>query len=326
MRLEPRGLAMQRECGSLLTGLLIMGWSGQHAMAQVITDPSVSAKGHGSLNLSLQQITITRRAVPVEFGGPVQEFGEITLRTAYLNLDYGLTDRLALSVGIPYKSNRYKGDFPHDPRTLLNPHGERFLDDGVYHSNWADWGVGLRYLWRTEPFLITPFVGFYHPSHDYPLFTETQAGTGQWRLSFGVNTGGRFPAPAQNLIWNASIAYNRMEKTFVAGEVDRHVDHSLLNLELIWLISPQWYAHVVYSRKRTHNGLRFPEDFNPPFVDELWYKHDQLFQWAGSNGSIGVGFRMNDKYTLTADVGKSLSVDFGHFYDRVYTLGVSRNF
>lgn len=292
------------------------------AAAQVITDATVPGAGHGSASVVFQQITIRERKIL----GFYEDFGKITLRSAYLEFDYGITDRLAVTATIPFKSNRYEGDFPHDPRTLINPRGERFLDDGQYHSNWGDWGLGFRWLWRTEPFLVTPFIGFYYPSHDYPLFTETQAGTGQWRLSFGVNAAGRFKGRARNLLWNVSYAYNRMEKTFVEGEVDRHVDHSLLAAELVWLISPEWFVNGVLSYKKTHNGFRFPEDFNPPFVDDLFFVHDQLLQWGGLNGSVGIGRRIGDRYTVMASYGESLTVDFGHRYDPVITVGLSRGF
>lgn len=290
--------------------------------AQVVSEAGVPGRGHGSVALTTQLITIRERKVLDEF----EDFGKVSLRSIYLELDYGLTDRLAVTATLPFKSNRYQGDFPHDPRTLLDPRGERFLDDGRYHSNWGDWGIALRWQWRTEPFLVTPFVGFYHPSHDYSLFTETQAGTGQWRLSVGVNAAGRFEGGARNLLWNLSYAYNRMEKTVVPGEVDRHVDHSLVSAELIWLISAQWFVNGVLSYKKTHNGLRFPDDFNPPFVDDLWYVHDQLFRWGGSNGSLGVGRRFGDRYTVMASYGRSLTVTFGHKYDPVLTLGISRSF
>ena len=60
-------------------------------------------------------------------------------------------------------------------------------------------GINLRWQWRTAPIAVTPFVGYYFPSNDYPLFTETQAGTQQWRADFGVNLAGRLGPPRLNL-------------------------------------------------------------------------------------------------------------------------------
>ena len=96
------------------------------AAAQTQGKIGVPERGRGTMGVTLQHITITERA----FEGASQEFGEITLRSAYFELDYGLTDRLALELTLPYKSNRYVGDQPHDPSLLLNDHGEIFRDDG----------------------------------------------------------------------------------------------------------------------------------------------------------------------------------------------------
>jgi hypothetical protein len=96
------------------------------AAAQTQGKIGVPARGTGTMGVSLQHITITERDLTILR----EEFGEITLRSAYFELDYGLTDRLALELTLPYKSNRYVGNQPHDPRLLLDDHGEVFRDNG----------------------------------------------------------------------------------------------------------------------------------------------------------------------------------------------------
>src|SRR5688572_31961683 len=106
--------------------LAMLGWMAP-AQAQTQTSVGVPGKGHGAVTFSLGQVTADRRAVPRALGGGLTHLGEITLRGALIEFDYGITDRLAFNALLPYKSNRYVGNTPHDPRTLLDDHGEPFL-------------------------------------------------------------------------------------------------------------------------------------------------------------------------------------------------------
>ncbi|MGH8029473.1 MAG: hypothetical protein ACREO3_06020 [Arenimonas sp.] len=201
--------------------------------AQTQTSAGVPGRGEGVVGATFVYARISERTVPEIAGGGLAEFGEVTLRTAWLHADYGLTDRLAISAWVPFKSNRYSGNFPHDPRVDLDDnHGEDFLDDGRYHGSWGDWGVGLRWQWLAEPVVITPLVSFHHPMRDYPLYTETQAGTGQWRLDVGANFAGRFPRRLRNLTWEAGYAYSYMERTEPDDAPARRVNHGVLSLGL----------------------------------------------------------------------------------------------
>jgi len=173
-------------------GLLLLTATASIATAQTQTNVAVPGRGAGAFNVTFQHITMTERELIVVR----EDFGEVSSRAAYFELDYGLTVRLALAVTLPLKSIRYVGDQPHDPTLLANDHGEVLLDDGNYHTNWGDIGFNFRWLWRsTDRFAITPFAGYYTPSNDYPLFTETQAGRRQWRWDVGINAAGRLGPP-----------------------------------------------------------------------------------------------------------------------------------
>jgi hypothetical protein len=297
------------------------------AFAQTLTVAGVPGAGHGSVGVTFQHSTIRRRTVPNAFGGGMQEFGQITLRSAWLELDYGLTDRVAVSAWLPFKSNRYRGDFPHNPLVDLDdPHGERFLDDGDFHSSWGDWGVGVRWLWRAEPVAIAPFASFHHPVRDYPLYTETQAGTSQWRLDVGVNAGGRIPGRVRNVYWQAGYAYSYMQRTEPDDAPARRVNHGILSLEVGWLASPDLVVRATYAYRWTYNGLKFPEEFEQPMRGDQAYFHDQLFEWESGSAGIGVVKRLGERYAVSAGWGRTVSLDFGHEYRSVWQAGVSRSF
>jgi hypothetical protein len=306
---------------------LLMFAATPRATAQTQTAVAVPEAGHGSVGMSFQYSKINQRTIPESFGGGLENFGEITLRSAWLELDYGLTDRLAVSAWVPFKSNRYSGDTPHDPiHDLDDDHGERFLDDGHYHASWGDWGLGLRWQWRTQPVAITPFVSFHYPMRDYPLFTETQAGTGQWRLDLGVNAGARFPGALRNVYWQAGYAYSYMERTEPYDAPARRVNHGTLNLELGWLVSPTTTLRANYAYRKTFNGLTFPEEFNLPPRGDQFYFHDQLFPWESATASVGASWQVGDRWAVVANWGRTVDITWGHKYRSAVSVGVSRSF
>ena len=309
-------------------GLLLLALLGGMATAQAQTQTSVwvPGKGHGAVTFSVGEVVADQAAVPPALGGGLTHFGEVTLRGALLEFDYGITDRLAFNALLPYKSNRYVGDRPHDPRQLLDGHGEPFLDDGSYHSGWADWGVGLRYLWLTEPVAITPFLTFYHPINDYPIFTQTAFGTGQWRIDLGVNFGGRIPGPLRNLYWVGGYAYSHVEETQINNNPNHRVNHSVAHFELGWFATPRLTASVAWRYTRAHDGLMPPGDFNFPPIDDLWYYHDQLFALEQTTVDFGLGYQINDHYALDFNYGRTVHVVMGKKIKHALSVGLTYNF
>jgi hypothetical protein len=300
---------------------LLVGASAQ-SHAQTQESVAVPARGAGSYEVGIQYVTITERDLTVLR----QEFGEITLRAAYFDFDYGLTDRLALNVTLPFKSNRYVGDQPHDPRLLDDDHGEDFLDDGEYHSNWGDWGVNLRWLWRADRIAITPFVGYYWPSNDYPLFTETQAGTGQWRVDAGLNAGGRIGPLTRNVFWQAGYAYSYMEKTYPTDAPARRVNHSRFNVEFDWMPTPKVTTFLAFAYLMPHNALEFVEMV--PWIPsgDQFYWHDRLLPWEYTTWTVGMNYQPSEQLLLSLSYGATQEISFGHIYDPAVTLSVSRGF
>ena len=304
--------------------LALLGWLAP-AQAQTQSSVGVPGEGHGAVTFSLGQVTADRRAVPRDLGGGLTHLGEITLRGALLEFDYGITDRLAFNALLPYKSNRYVGNTPHDPGQLLDDHGEPFLDDGSFHSGWADWGVGLRYLWLTKPVAVTPFVSFYHPLNDYPIFTGTAFGTRQWRVDLGVNFGGRVPGPLRNLYWVGGYAYSYMEETRINNSPDYRVNHSTAHFELGWFASPRLTASVAWRYRRTHDALGIL-DFSFPLIDDRWYYHDQLIDYEQTTVDFGLAWQISDHYVVDFNYGRTVHVELGTKIKSAYTVGVTYNF
>jgi hypothetical protein len=303
----------------LLAALMLSAFTSpalaQHAIAWV------PAQGHGSLSVAYQHLYVRyhvgshgQRAIP----------GTIRDRSVFLGLDYGLTDRFALTVGGAFKSNRYDG-LPH--AHVDDDHGEHFIDDGLYHGGWADWSVGLRYQWRSDPWAVTPYVSYGTPIRDYPTFAHSAVGTGQKRAELGLNVGHRFGPPSQNLYVQGGYGYSFMEV------VDhRRVNHSTLSLELGYFLSPRFTARITVIGQKTHNGLDFPKDYptdpdtGQPLGDDHFFHHDQNVRDDFVNVGAGVDYQFTERYVGFANIGRTVWGENTHLIDYALTVGISGGF
>lgn len=303
--------SVARAAAILLTALMPFAT----AQAQS-SDAWVPGRGHGSVSVAYQHLYVEWHTLS---DGTKGKPGVITNRTVFFNVDYGLTDRLALSVGLPFKSNKFEGSGPHDPDDLDHDHGNVLLDDGRYHSGWQDLGVALRYQWRNEPWAITPSLTYGAPTHDYTTFAHAAPGTGLWRLEAGIAVVRRFAPPLQNLYFQGYYGYAFME------EVDRRVNHSTLNLEVGYLLTPKLSARMYLTGQKTHNGFDFPEDF-PNRTDDHFFHHDQNLRNDYVNIGAGASYQLNDRYALFGNYGHTVWGENTHLIDYAVTVGVSRVF
>ena len=293
--------------------LTLAPWSATWASTQ----SGVPGKGHGSFSVAYQDLYIHYHT---DGQGNKLFPGSIDNHALFIDFDYGLTDRLALSVGLPYKSNRFNGAKGHNPCRYPDCHGERNLDDRHYHGGWADVNIGLRYQWRSLPWAITPFVSYGAPSHEYVTFSHSALGTGQTRLELGVSVGRRFGPPAQNLYFQGGFGYSFMEV------VDhRRVNHSTLNLELGYFLTPRLTAQLRVVGQKTYNGLDL-SDYPPGQFDEHFFHHDQNIRNDFVNVGAGLNYRLTDRYSLYANYGHTVWGENTHLIDHAITVGISRSF
>jgi hypothetical protein len=284
------------------------------------TDLWVPARKHGTVSAAYQHLYIRYHT---DGQGQKGIPGTMRVRSVFTNLDYGLTDRLALNALVVFKSNKYEARIPgseHDPGHLEDSHGEHLIDDGKYHGGWQDWNIALRYLWIDKPYLVvTPFVDYGQPIRDYTVFAHAAAGTGQTQLEGGVNVGGRWKAPASNLFWRVGAAYAYMEK---AG--DRRVNHATFDAELGYFFTPQLTVRGIIVKRKTYNGLDI-QDYTSR-TDDVFFHHDQNIRDDFLNVGASVEYQFNDRYSGFANIGRTIRGDNTHLIEYAITLGISRGF
>jgi hypothetical protein len=280
----------------------------------------VPDKGHGSISTDYQQSLVEDRT---DSQGNRQNLGIVHYRTAHLNVDYGIANRWAVSASLPYGSNA-AAHTDHDPRIFTDPHGQRFIDDGHYRGGWKDWNIGVRYQWLTAPILLTPYLKYGSPTHDYQFFGESALGLDQTELDFGIAAGGRLPRPWQNAFITADISYADMEKIAI-----RKVNHSTINIDLGYYFSPNVSGRVGVAHGESYGGLDLPEAlFNPDGSlnqNALLY-HDSIRNVSYNEVHAHVDFQLGDRYTLSADCAHTLNGKNVNLIKSAFSIGISRSF
>ena len=278
-------------------------------------DAADSRAGHGHISASFQVIRID---------GFKSSIGTLPIGTAdtqsiNIDVDYNLTDRLSLSVGLPYIRKRYNGAGVHDPLTLNPPRPEvENVDIKDWNSGFQDFHLGLRYVVRDGPLTIEPYAYLGTPSNDYPFFGH--AAVGQNLLKFDVGSNFLWTPGLSNAYYNLSLGYVFVEETL---GVD--ISHWLINARAGYFFNDSVSGSIFTQLKKGH-GLTFPDDFPPPRTSEMWYQHDRLVKHNYMNVGIGLDWNINSKYSLTTSVMTMVWAEQVHVMKYAVTIGLSRSF
>src|SRR5262245_35701263 len=101
----------------------------------------LNASGQGTVSM-LYQYGFDRYHVMSR--GEAVDRGHTSLQAVMLEVDYSLTDRLAVRLGLPFIEGKYHGTQPH-LAVRGQPGTEVKLDDGSYHGGVQDFRFDIRY-------------------------------------------------------------------------------------------------------------------------------------------------------------------------------------
>ncbi len=208
------------------------------ALAQAFTVP----RHVGAVTLSWQYIDNTGHRLS---DGYYRAAGESVSQSALLELDYGITQRLSASVGIPYVFAKYTGAQPP-------PSGLPVDQCACWHSSFADFSFGARYRFGGDTWAVTPLVRYGAPSHDYPYQGEAVVGRNLNELQLGVAAGLRLGGVLSRATVQATYGYSLVESPLD----DVSIDRSTLVLDLGYALSRRFYFRAFGTGVYTHGGLR----------------------------------------------------------------------
>ena len=106
---------------TLAIAALALGLTPIAASAQAWVPP----KGDGTVSLAAQQLNVKKHRA----GTTITDAGHINTGVLVADMTYGLTDKFAVDLAVPYVVTRYSGTRPHQNTNI---------DDGALHNSFTD--------------------------------------------------------------------------------------------------------------------------------------------------------------------------------------------
>lgn len=266
-------------------------------------------KGEGSVALSYQNVYLPDH---VFSKGERLDIGPMHIQGMLTNVDYSLTDKLALGIGLPYLAGKYGGDHPH----------QLPIDDGTYHGTSQDFHIDARYNIRRRPLVLTPFVKGVIPSHAYEHFAHSTIGRRLPELHVGVNLGRRLDFISPNAFLQARYAYVVGKRT--EGILPRR---SETEFQVGYFLTPRWSVMALGSWTHPHNGIDYIFGLYPDNLTPGQYlNHDRLGRLSTVDLGGGVSFAASKTMDVFASAVTAVRTRNGHALASAVTIGVSWRF
>ena len=230
-----------------------------------------------------------------------------------LGVEYSFSDRFAVSASLPFAATQNgKDDSPTS--------GHHGIDDGHYHSAWQDYHFEARYNVLTDPLVVTPFIGYVLPTHDYATIGEAGAGRDLQELHVGVNLGRLLDPAFPNTYFDVHLGYVFSEEAFGIS-----TNRSMASLTLGHFFTPRYSARLIADYQNTYGGLTSDYVFGTTIPEELFIEHDRLLQDDHFRMGFGGTMSVNEKLDVYLAYIQVISGANTH-YGRGLSLGVSRTF
>lgn len=220
------------------------------ASAPVAGQAFTLPRGVGAVTIAWQYVDNTGHRMS---DGYLREAGESVTTSADLELDYGVTDRLSATLGIPYVFAKYTGSLPPPSRLPVDA-------CQCWHSSFQDISLSARYRLGDDPWAATPLVRYVRPSHDYNYVGEAAVGRNLQEVQVGVSASVRLAGFLPLAGVQAGYTYSFVEKV-----ADVSIDRSNVFVQLGYSLTRRLFVHADGTWQRTHGGLRFGSVTGDPF-------------------------------------------------------------
>ena len=166
--------------GALWTAVVVQLASAAPLHAQ----PWVPPQGEGTVSVTYQNYYVTGH---FDVEGRSNTNGATHAKAMIAEIDFGLTDTVALTVSLPFIATKYTG--PEEYFVGGVPTHPGPLDDRGYHGTFQDVRVEARRVCWAGPVAFAPLAGVSIPTHDYETRGEAVAGRHRRELQIGATAG-----------------------------------------------------------------------------------------------------------------------------------------
>ena len=278
--------------------------------AQAFTLP----QGVGAVTLAWQYVDNTGHRLSDGF---LVERGQSVTMSADFELDYGVTDRLSATFGIPYVFAKYTGGLP--PPSNLPVDSCR-----CWHSTFQDFSLAARYHLGDDRWAVTPLVRYTRPSHDYRYQGEAVVGRDLQEGQIGVNLGARLVGFLPRASLQAGYTYAFVEKVLKIP-----LNRSNAFIDLGYALTRRLYVHGNGLWQHTHGGLRFGSPTGNPFfppgelnTPERFAQRDRLLRVNNWKVGGGLAYSASPVVDVFAAFTKFVSGTDSH-NGQAYTVGAT---
>ncbi len=264
------------------------------------------AKGEGTVSVLFTNALSKDHYLPDERF----DFGHIDSNTVLFDVTYGISDRLAVTAGLPVVMSRYRGAFAHRPITL---------DDGNWHTTSQDFRFGVRYTAVRGPVVVTPFIGTDLPSVDYEFYAHAAPGRHLKELNAGVVAGRLFADLGL-------VVQGRYALAFSEGALDQSRRYSLASLEGAYFLTPSLRLLAMTSARIGHTGIDLAPDSGRVLPADVFRHHDQISRESYLNVGGGAALSLTDTWDLFGSFTTTVTGRNTHAVNRGISLGVAWSF
>jgi hypothetical protein len=297
-------------CRRLGTALILCALGLLATPFEAFAQAWVPAKREGAVAISVQNTNVKQHLATTTR----VDAGHIDSNALLLDFTYGLTDKIAIDVALPFVMSKYSGDFAH-PGTDI--------DNGDYHSSFTDVRFAVRYnLTRGGGAVITPYIGSVVPSHDYAYYGHAAPGQRLNELQVGVYAAKLFDRGIPGMFVSGRYSYGFVEKV-----LDISHNRTSADLEVGYFFTPSFRAFAMTSTQYSHGGIDFPTTGGMralPLAQQP--VHDQIQRVNFVDVGAGAAFSITDTIDIFGSFSRLVTGRNGHALNRGITFGASWSF
>jgi hypothetical protein len=185
----------------------------------LLARPWVPPRGECAVSVTYQNYYVTGHFDPL---GNENKNGATHSKAVVMEVDYGLTDTIALTVSLPFIASKYTGPpvyFVGGHPTYPGP-----LDDGTYHGAFQDLNLEVRRMFVTGPIAVAPFAAYTQPSHEYETHGEAVPGRYRRDLHLGASAGASLDRLLPRTYAHVRYAFSTAEQVHDFPSVRSNID------------------------------------------------------------------------------------------------------
>jgi hypothetical protein len=265
------------------------------------------AQGEGAVSIQFQDTFVKYHSLPTVRVDRGHIFGD----SALADVSYGITDRFAVSFGVPYVESKYSGERPH----------QKPIDGGAYHGAVQDLRFDARYNVTRRGIVFTPFLGTMLPSHSYEYFAHSAIGRRLRELRVGAYSAALLTRVTPGLFVQSSYSYGFVEKVLGISH-----NRSNLDAELGYFVRPEFRVFALAAGQLTHGGVELSLD-SPTLLGPILYPHhDQITHDNLLNIGGGAAFDLTPSVGVYGSIIHTAAGRNVHMLQRGITFGMSWSF